>query len=327
MSARVRETVAGFQALKMALLLHCVPYIGEVRLTQLLHQFAIEPQAPADFVHLSAAELKSRYHLDPRAIKYILSNPLNLLEKAEELARTIRYHNLLCVTRTQASYPLRLETNDPSPPPILYALGRYELLDASSVANFTFTVVVSNGADPAIYTRLEQIAYQLLLKGGVPITGHDRLPYQRLALCAQRQKRPVIYILDRGLREALGPAFESALFSSARIHDIAFRRDRDVVLSPFRLDDHCLGEHNRLRDRLVLMLADIVVALDVRADGVMLAECLRVLNSGRTILVADGGREGNTILRQHGCKPLSEGLLYGGKDVFRKEWANGNAIP
>ena len=174
-------------------------------------------------------------------------------------------------------------------------------------APFTFSIAVSNGADNSTLKRMETIATALIGRGCVPVTGHDRTAYKRLALAAQRQNRPVIYVLDRGLRDALGPAFERPPFAEARIRETTFDTARDLALAPFRLDDHALGANLRRRDRLLYALADLIVALDVRAGGGMAAECLRAHQQGRMVWVAEGGRDGNAALREAGCANMPEG--------------------
>ncbi len=303
MSDKVRETVPNFNYLKMALLLHHVPYIGAKQLDSVLNRLIVKPVTPGEFLNFSAVELRERFGLTSRAIAYLLSHKGSLIEKAEILARVVRFYNLHCVTRAQLTYPARLETYDPSPPPILYGLGHYKLLDNSS-KSFTFTILVSNGACEETYALLERIASELIGCKGIPVTGHDRLPYQRLALTAQRSGHPVIYLLDRGLREAMGEHFDQALFSAARIHSVDFCGDRDLVLSPFRLDDHCLGQHNRRRDRLIIALSDVVVALDVRENGVLYQECLSAIRCGQCVCVAGTGREGNRLLLNAGAKRI-----------------------
>lgn len=175
---------------------------------------------------------------------------------------------------------------------------------AAGFRPFLFSVAVSNGATAAVLTRQDEIAEKLVACGCVPVTGHDRPAYKRLALSAQRLNRPTIYVMDRGLREALGPAFDRPPFSAARIRDTVFDAKRDLALSSFRLDDHALGGNNRRRDRIIYALADVIIALDVRAGGSMVAECLRAHAQGRIVWVAEGGRDGNEELRQAGCPSL-----------------------
>lgn len=179
-----------------------------------------------------------------------------------------------------------------------------DAVGTTGVRPFLFSIAVSNGASSATLAQQDQIAEKLVACGCVPVTGHDRPAYKRLALAAQRLNRPTIYVMDRGLREALGPEFDRPPFSAARIRDTVFDVTRDLALSSFRLDDHALGSNNRRRDRTIYALADVIIALDVRAGGGMVAECLRAHAQGRLVWVADGGRDGNEELRQAGCPSL-----------------------
>ena len=121
--------------------------------------------------------------------------------------------------------------------------------------------------------------------------------------------------MDRGLREALGPDLDRPPFTAARNpRDTVFAADRDLALSPFRLDDHALGANNRRRDRVIYALADLIIALDTRAGGGMVAECLRAHRQGRMVWVADGGRDGNDELRRAGCPPIPAEWQAQGKD-------------
>lgn len=289
------------------LMLHSVPQVGEKALTRLLRLIAQRRLTPEDCLRLTAEQWEKQYELHPRAAETLATRQPELRAKSAELARTLRAHPLQLLTIESASYPQRLERFDDAPPPLLYALGRSALLDERNPApdtRFTFSIAVSNGATPAVLARQDALAAALVAAGGVPVTGHDRTPYKRLALAAQRRNRPIIYVLDRGLREALGPEFDRPPFAAARIREAVFLPERDLALSPFRLDDHGLGGNNRRRDRLIFALADLIVALDVRAGGVMSEECLRARNQGRKVFVAEGGRDGNDVLRKAGCLPL-----------------------
>lgn len=292
-------------ATQFVLLLHSVPHLGEKTLTRLLRRIAQKRLTPQDFLTLTAEEWRNFYELDARAAAYLTGHRAALIGKSAELLRVLRHHPLHVLTVEGAAYPSRLEQRDDAPPPILYALGNLDLLqtEPESPTRFTFTIAVSNGATSATLARQDEIASELIGQGGIPVTGHDRTPYKRLALAAQRQNCPTIYVLDRGLREALGPEFDRLLFATARIREAVFPPKRDLALSPFRLDDHGLGANNRRRDRLVFALADMIVALDVRAGGGMAAECLRAREQGRPVFVVDNGREGNAALRAAGCPP------------------------
>jgi hypothetical protein len=299
-----RENTEPLSPTQFLLLLHSVPHLGEKSLAGLLRLLSQRRPTPRAFLDLTADALIRDYELPVRVAEYLHDHRAALLAKSAELLRAVRLHPLQILSTESAGYPARLERFDAAPPPVLYALGRADLIDPPLPTRFTFTIAVSNGATPAVCNRQDEIAVGLVDAGGVPVTGHDRTAYKRLALAAQRRNRSVLYVFDRGLREALGPDFDRPPFSAARIRDSVFEVERDLALSPFRLDDHGLGANNRRRDELVFALADLVIALDVRAGGMMMQECLRAHNQGRPVYIASEGRDGNDALRTAGCSAL-----------------------
>lgn len=299
-----RENSEPLSTTQFLLLLHSVPQLGEKSLALLLRRLAQRRPALHAFLELSADDLIQDYELPPKVAEYLHDHRAALLADSAELLRTVRLHALQLLSTASAGYPERLQRFDAAPPPLLYALGNEGLLAPAKPTRFTFTIAVSNGAPPAILTRQDEIANGLIEAGGVPVTGHDRTAYKRLALAAQRRNRSTLYVIDRGLREALGPDFDRPPFAAARIRDAVFELQRDLALSPFRLDDHGLGANNRRRDELIFALSDLVIALDVRAGGMMMQECLGAHNQGRPVYVTADGRDGNDALRTAGCPAL-----------------------
>jgi len=330
-----RDISEPISPIQFTLLLHSVPHLGEKTLTRLLRYNARLRIMPGECLLLSADHWQTQYDLDPRAATFLVEHRAELLDKSAELARAARAAQISVLTCESMTYPTRLERYDDAPPPILYALGNLPLtgngltnepLQRNSAdseqkqvgkhsdtgigaALFTFTIAVSNGASPAALTRQDEIAKQLIECGGIPVTGHDRAPYKRLALSAQRLNRPTIYVFDCGLREAMGPEFDRPPFAAARIRDLIFDTKRDLALSPFRFDDHSLGANNRRRDRMIFALAQIIIAVDVGAGGGMEAECRRAHEQGVPVYaVPQGGRAGNETLLALGCDPLPESV-------------------
>ena len=293
------ETISPTQ---FALLLHSVPHIGEKTLARLLHQITMQKLTPEAFLTLSEKELKKQLELRPQAIAHLMAHRETLLTASAEALRTVRARTIHVLTTESPSYPYGLERYDDAPPPILYALGHLKRLDES----FTFAVATSNGATVDSMQKQDALVATLSEAGGVVLTGHDRTAYQRAALAAQRNHRPIVYVFDRGLREALGPEFDRPPFAAARIRDLLFDTERDLALSPFRLDDHAMGANLRRRDRLIFALADVIIAHDVSAGGGMASECLRAIEQKRKVFVSAGGRDGNAELREAGALPLPE---------------------
>ena len=303
------EPTCPFGPTEFVLFLHGIPHLGEKTLAHLLRLHGQHRLVPDTFRTLSALELQRQYAIPPAAAAHMAGFPTATIARTAEIAKTLRHQSIQVLTAQSATFPWRLEAFDDAPPPVLYALGNLAVLDGPSAppeARFTFTCAASNGAPANSLARQDEIANALVEAGGAPVTGHDRPPYQRLALSAQRQNRSVCYVFDRGLREALGPEFDRPPFAAARIRDAAFDRSRDLALSPFRLDDHSLGANNRRRDRLIFALADVIIGIDVRSGGGMEAECLRAHRLGQGVFIAPGGREGNTALITAGCRPLPD---------------------
>jgi len=293
---------------QFVLYLHSVPQLGEKSLTRLFAVLAQQRLTPTQCLALTASEWKARFDLKASVANSLTENKSPLLAKSAELLKAFRVHPLYLITQSSAAYPAKLERYDETPPPILYALGNARLLElpqASQNALFTFTVAVSNDAVSSSLDRADEIANALIVAGGVPVTGHDRLPYQRLALCAQRLDKSILYVLDRGLREALGADYDRPPFAAARIRDAVFEPRRDVAISPFRLDDHGLGANNKRRDRLIFALSDVVIVADIRSGGGMMSECIRAFEQSKIVRVlSEGGREGNTALLGRGVPAL-----------------------
>ncbi len=294
----------------LKLALHLTPQIGEKTLAYVLRRLTVERMSPSEFLSLDPAVWTLEFALKAEAAEALSLQKDTLLKRAQTLARDLRLHRIHLLTLNESGYPLRLEQNDPVPPPLLYALGSLDALAFRPNADppqFTFALALSNDPAPESLDRQDELARLLGERGGTAVTGHDRLPYQRLALAMQRLNKPTVFVLDRGLRKTMGVRFEAPLFPAARIRETEFRKDRDLVVSPFRPDDHALPPQSlRRRDNLIFGLSDVIVAVDVKPSGGMFSECRAALKAGRSVLVVEGGREGNAKLRALGGKPFGE---------------------
>ena len=298
---------------RLKLALHLTPYVGERTLAYVLRRLVVERMSPSEFLGLNPAVLNSEFSLKTEASEFFAANQVTLLKSADALAQTLRLYHIALLTQGETGYPVRLETNDDAPPPLLYALGDLTTLAPfrrNEPKRFTFTLALSNEPSPEALDRQDSLAQTLADLGGVAVTGHNRPPYQRLALAMQRRNKPSIFVLDRGIRNTMGAKFESSLFPAARIREAEFERERDLVLSPFRPDDDAMPPHSlRRRDHLIFALSDVIVAIDVNPTGGMFSECKTALKAGRKVLVAEGGREGNKKLLGLGGVPFSTEVI------------------
>jgi predicted Rossmann fold nucleotide-binding protein DprA/Smf involved in DNA uptake len=96
--------------------------------------------------------------------------------------------------------------------------------------------------------------------------------------------------------------------AQSRIWEIRFDPERDLVVSQFRLYDPWIGANGRERDRMVFALSNVVVAVEIRAGGVMQNECVQALRKGREVCVympSDSTVDGNNALLHAGCTPVT----------------------
>lgn len=266
---------------EFALLLADIPGIGDKRLLKILQRMAVLRWDPDRIAEIPAAQLESALEMPARSAACLKQEWSGRAEKAVRTAREMRRHGITLLTALSASYPDELAESMDSPPTLLFAFGNQDAIWEPS-----FAVALSNGAsedDLRLAERAARIAQQSGLR---VITGHNRPAYQRLALVARRDGRPITYVLDRGMLDACGEDVGRDLFAAARIWSPALDADTDLVLSPFGLRDHGTGANNRRRDEMIFSLAWVVLAGYVRVGGMMEAVCLRAIERGAPVAVS-----------------------------------------
>lgn len=266
---------------RFALLLTCAPSLGERQIAQVLHQWSRSRVPAEEFLSATAEKLQRQWGLSAQAAIALTKPDRAWWERFEQLDALVRRHGIQVLTTQHRLYPLSLESFCEQPPPVLFAHGQMGLLQDG----WRFAVACSRGAPHLALEAVDEISQQAIREGGIAVTGHNTPPYQRVALAAIRQDKPSVTVLDRGLMDALGEGMSRPLFPTARLYELEFRSDRDLVLSPFPLQAGCLGLHNQRRDELVFALADVVFAVWIRAGGVMERLCLRAKELGKRIEV------------------------------------------
>ncbi|MDW8321288.1 MAG: DNA-processing protein DprA [Armatimonadota bacterium] len=266
---------------RFALLLTCVPHLGERQIAQVLHQWTRARLSVDELLALPAERLQREWGLSAQAAAVFTATERTWWKRFEQMDALVRRHGIQVLTAQHRLYPLALESFCEQPPPVLFAQGQLGLLQGG----WRFAVACSREAPHLALEAVDEVAQQAIREGGVPVTGHNTPSYQRVALAAIRQERASITVLDRGLVDALGEGLNRPLFPAARLYDLQFRVDRDLVLSPFPLQAGSLGLYNQRRDELVFALADVVFAVWVRAGGVMERLCLRARELGKRIEV------------------------------------------
>lgn len=285
--------------IELVLLLSEVSGVGEKTLAAVLHRNAVLRRAPETFLALNADRLVEEYGFRREAAQEVVSLSAAAREKAAATAREMRRGTIQLLTSLDAAYPRRLLESLDDPPPVLYAYGRLDLLDAP-----LFAVANSNGASEEAMAACDRAAAAALSNGWWPITGHNRVPYQRPALVSRRNGGRVCYVLDRGMFEAFGGDLRRELFPAARIWSPAYDPACDLTLSPFSLRAHSLADHNRRRDELIFGMARAVLVGEVREGGQMERECRRALSRGCPVFLVGPEREGDAAWLDFGARRI-----------------------
>ena len=266
---------------RFALLLSCVPHLGERQIAQVLHRWARSRVSVDEFLSTPLETLQQEWGLSPQAAQALTEPSAGWRKQFGQMHALVRRHGVEVLTAQHRLYPLALEAFCEQPPPVLFAHGALHLLQEG----WRFAVACSRGAPHLALEAVDEITRQAMHEGGIPVTGHNTPSYQRVAIAAVRAEKPSVTVLDRGLLDALGEDLNRPLFPAARLYELEFRTDRDLVLSPFPLQAGSLGLHNQRRDELVFALADVVFAVWVRAGGVMELLCRRAKQLGKRIEV------------------------------------------
>ena len=297
---------------QFALMLHSVPHLGPKGIARLIAE--LPPGLPHEPVSLSevrawaisADTLQREYKVHPHAAHCLAVQKEELLSASREMASSVEKLGIRVITGLDQDYPSSLREYESAPPPILYAYGNLGLLRERKYAVISSSSVGARGIE-----IIREMAGVLSDEGITAVTSHNTHPYQVAGLAAKSRNAPVILVLDRGILSAFPQGLGYEPVAQARIWNLRFDPERDLVISRFRLYDPWIGANGRERDRMVFGLADVVVAVDVRPGGMMESECLRAHKKGREVYVykPDSGDlpGGNQALLEKGCEPIPAG--------------------
>ncbi|MHB1462922.1 MAG: DNA-processing protein DprA [Armatimonadota bacterium] len=266
---------------RFALMLSCVPNLGEKQMLHVMHHQALNCVPVGVFLHLPIEELQADWGLTEEAA-YAISEERHLWwNRFLESDELVKQHGVQIITEQHHLYPQQLNEFCETPPPVLHAAGNMQLI----TEGWRFAVVCSRDMPSVAGDAADELCCRAIEAGGTLVTGHNTRAYQRAALAALRQDREHIMVLDRGLWAALGPEFNRPLFNAARLYQLQFAFERDLVLSPFPLKLGCFGLSNQRRDELIFALCDVIFAVWVREDGVMQRLCEQAVRLGKRVKV------------------------------------------
>ena len=115
----------------------------------------------------------------------------------------------------------------------------------------------------------------------------NRDTYKAAATAAKRHAGPAVLVLDRGIATVFHSGIEREPVAPARVWDESFDPELQLLLSPFGWREPWHQRSGPRRDALVIDLADVVVACDVRPGGNMERECLRAARAGKRVFTVD----------------------------------------
>ncbi|MBP6963648.1 MAG: DNA-processing protein DprA [Armatimonadetes bacterium] len=293
---------------QFALMLHSVPHLGPRGIARILRETPdAEVCLPAVRAwRMSPDALQSEYKLHAEAAHCIALRKDELLSSSAKIASAAEGLRIRTLTEQDADYPSMLRDYQADAPPIVYAHGNLGLL-----RDRKYAVVNSAKIGGRSIEATRDIASTLAAEGLAAVTSHNTQGYQIVGLAAKSRNAPILLVLDRGILSAFPQGLGWEPVAQARIWNLRFDPERDLVVSPFRLYDRWIGANGRERDRMVFALADVVVAVEIRAGGVMEAECLRALRLGREVYVCESSDGplpgGNASLLSRGCAPIPVG--------------------
>lgn len=294
---------------QLALMLHSLPHMGPKGLTRLFKEMpdgTLDEAVDLDEYspwNLSSDTLQHEYRLHSEAAQCLAMKKDELLTSSKDMFESVSVLGIRVLTFLDSDYPALLKEYGVDTPPILYAHGNLGLL-----RDRKFAAVSSSDISAHSIEVLREFSGTLSDEGLVLVTSHNTHPYQVAGLASRSRNAPIILILDRGILSAFPHGLGFEPIAQARIWNLRFDPTRDLVISRFRLYDRWIGANGRERDRMVFGLSDVVIAVEIRPNGVMETECLRAHEKGREVYVyapdVDTLPAGNKSLLEQGCSPI-----------------------
>lgn len=209
----------------------------------------------------------------------LLTKPTNQIdEQIARIAGIMADSPLKLVDISNPLFPTQLESFLKTPPFYLFLYGNIPLLKAKK-----FAVIASQGATHKHMQQVEAMTEAGVLKGETLVVGVNTDAYKRAAVVPLRWGAPRIIVLDRGLFAALGENLDQEMFPAARLWRYRFDPEVDLVVSFCRPDEEYRKGANQTRDRIVVGLADRLVAPYTRPKGTMATLAARAASLGRPV--------------------------------------------
>ncbi len=297
------------QELQAVLAWSALPHVGERTLLALMDHAREGRQGLADLWLAAPEDLRRLVSLDARAVALLETEGEARWERAAEEARDITRRGVDVLVPSDAEYPAILAQSAHRRWPLVFAYGALGLFEEPRVA-----FANSRNASHAAIAITDAVADALARRDLALVTSTNREAYQAAATAAKRHAAPTVMVLDRGIAEAFPAGLEREPVATARVWDTAFDPELQLLLSPCGWRERWHPRSGPRRDGLLFTLADVVVAVDIREEGVMAAECREAARQGKTVVALDRGPE-----TPEGVKKLWEEA----PSVHRLTWGGG----
>jgi predicted Rossmann fold nucleotide-binding protein DprA/Smf involved in DNA uptake len=256
------------------------------------------------FLHSPPGHLQDQYGLRATVAKSLARQIEPAMKKAVELFERANALGIAVLAPSDAAYPRQLHEFYGDEPPLLYAYGNVSLLSANCVA-------LVNSAKPSA-RALEHtlgLASRLAEAGQILVGGTESPSYNVVGLAAKRAGASAITVCHHGLFALLKSGQRREPAPLARFAGEQFDPSRSLLISPFRLDGRWQSGNGPRRDKLVVAIAQRVVAVEVSAGGKIEGLCRQAARLGRRVFVcqtAESGVEvhGNEAILADGAAPL-----------------------
>lgn len=257
------------QAVVDVLALTCVKGLGDDGLAKLLDQLRREGGEPREVFRASRSHLCERFGLRSQTAEIITRETPRLAAEADELYCKSQLLGVSLLLPATAEYPEWLESFYRSAPPVLYICGNRALLNS---ACFAIVNSASPKADSLAYTFA--LAGRLAEAGKTLLTSPETPSYNMVGLGGKLRGARRVVVMHRGLFDFLqeGPGREPLPLARHAGNDLDF--DTTLLISPFRLSGRWQKGNGPRRDKLLVALADTVVAMEVKPGGRMEHLCL-----------------------------------------------------
>jgi predicted Rossmann fold nucleotide-binding protein DprA/Smf involved in DNA uptake len=272
--------------------------IGIERLGAILGRLAASPGLLLDLFTARSGSAETELGLTEAAIKQLRGTRKALERQAHTLLDFLEERSGVVLWPGHPDYPEMLSVQHGNGlPPLLFCIGDLALLTKPKAA-----VVNSHKTrrlEPhARWVEITLALYEQLGRRGYTLLTSNKLKHYNLPrFKALKDHVPCIEILDTDLlrwdREE--PA----------------QQDRLVVTGiPPRRELRAQAERMQLRDRLLLAMADLAIAVEVKKGGVIERESLAAIKRGRRVAVArlapyNSATEGNRTLLRNGAEPFT----------------------